>query len=123
MSAGRFVSHAQFGEDVRLWRALGHIATGRYVDVGAQDPDLDSVTRAFYDRGWSGVNVEPVPAYAARLRERRPRDVTLAVALAERPGNLALHVFPATGLSTLDGAIADMHRRQGHEARTIGRRR
>jgi len=119
MSVGRFVSHAQFGEDVRLLRALGHVAAGRYVDVGAQDPDIDSVTRAFYDRGWSGVNIEPVPANAARLRERRPRDATLAVALAEQPGNLTLHVFPATGLSTLDGAIADMHRRQGHEARTI----
>jgi FkbM family methyltransferase len=104
---------------VRLWRALGHIAPGRYVDVGAQDPDGDSVTRAFYERGWSGVNVEPVPAYAAHLRERRPRDATLAVALAERPGTRTLHEFPTTGLSTLDDAIADMHRRQGHETRAI----
>jgi len=118
-TAGRFVSYAQFGEDVRLWRALAGVASGRYIDVGAQHPDADSVTRAFYDRGWSGVNVEPVPDYVALLRERRPRDATLAVALAERPGRLTLHEFPATGLSTLDDAIADMHRKHGHDARSI----
>jgi FkbM family methyltransferase len=115
---GRFVSHAQYGEDVRLWRALGHVAEGRYVDVGAQDPDDMSVTRAFYDRGWSGINVEPVPAYAAKLRARRPRDVTLEAALAAMPGERTLHEVPDTGLSTLDPAIARWHADQGRSMRS-----
>ena len=75
-----FVSFAQNGEDIVLWRALRHIRTGVYVDVGAADPIDDSVTKAFYERGWRGVNVEPVPAYAELLRQDRPRDLTFAEA-------------------------------------------
>jgi FkbM family methyltransferase len=112
-----FVSHAQFGEDVRLWRALGHVDRGCYVDVGAADPDDMSVTRAFYERGWHGVNVEPVAVHAAALRERRPRDVTLEVALASSPGERTLHELSATGLSTLDPTIARWHASQGREVK------
>ena len=54
-----FVSYAQNFEDVMLWRALRHVESGFYIDVGAAHPDDYSVTRAFYDRGWSGINVEP----------------------------------------------------------------
>ena len=50
-----FVSYAQNFEDVMLWRALKHIDCGFYIDVGAQDPVIDSVTKSFYDHGWRGV--------------------------------------------------------------------
>jgi hypothetical protein len=46
-----FTSYAQNFEDVTLWRALRDVEAGFYVDVGAWDPDLDSVTRAFSERG------------------------------------------------------------------------
>ena len=42
-----FVSHAQNFEDVMLWRALGDVKQGFYVDVGAADPVDMSVTKAF----------------------------------------------------------------------------
>ena len=29
---------------------------GFYVDVGAYDPDYDSVTKLFYLKGWNGIN-------------------------------------------------------------------
>jgi hypothetical protein len=54
-----FISYGQNSEDVVLWRALRDIGTGFYVDVGAGDPKEDSVTHAFYERGWSGINIEP----------------------------------------------------------------
>jgi hypothetical protein len=57
------------------------VGSGFYIDVGSQHPDIDSVTRAFYDRGWRGVNIEPVPAYIELLRAARPRDVNLGIAL------------------------------------------
>ena len=58
-----FISYAQNYEDVMLWRALQHVENGFYVDVGANDPTVDSVTKAFYDRGWRGLNIEPVQLY------------------------------------------------------------
>jgi len=71
------ISYAQNREDILLWRALFDIEEGFYVDVGAQDPTLDSVTRAFYDRGWRGINIEPVTGYFDKLCVERPKDLTL----------------------------------------------
>jgi FkbM family methyltransferase len=81
--------------------------------VGAQDPTHDSVTRAFYDRGWRGVNIEPATGCFQKLCAARPRDLTLQVALGNREGWATLHEFPDTGLSTLVGSLAAAHRAIG----------
>ncbi len=114
----RFVSYAQNLEDVMLWRALRDEAPagGRYIDVGAADPTALSVTRAFYDRGWRGVNVEPLPDAAAALRRARPGDVVVEAALAAAPGTRPFYrvVHQAqTGLSTFDLDVARRHERAG----------
>ncbi len=104
-----FISYAQTMEDVMLWRALGDAGPGFYIDVGAADPDRLSVTRAFYERGWHGLDVEPLPEQAARLREARPRDVVIEAALAAAPGTATFHRVRRDGdlgLSTLDPAAA-----------------
>ena len=69
-----FVSYAQNCEDVLLHRAFGKQETGFYVDVGASDPVDGSTTKAFYDRGWSGIDVEPGAVFA-ELVAARPRDI------------------------------------------------
>ena len=72
MTATEFISYAQNAEDVVLWRTLGHVPCGSYVDVGAADPTADSVTRGSMKR-WRGVNVEPVQSpLAAALMAARP---------------------------------------------------
>ena len=78
------ISYAQNAEDVRLAR-LFDSSSGFYVDIGAGDPTEFSVTKHFYDRGWSGINVEPGPAFE-RLEQQRPRDVNLRLAVAPRVG-------------------------------------
>ena len=109
-----FVSYSQNGEDVVLMRALRHVESGRYIDVGANDPTLDSVTRAFYDRGWAGITVEPVHEYAERQRSERPRDTLIEAAITDDPGGrVVLHQIPDTGLSTLVDDVGDAHRDAG----------
>ena len=110
------ISYAQTREDVLLWRALHTVHRGFYVDIGAHDPTDLSVTRAFYDLGWRGINVEPNPYYAEKLRNERPRDVTLEVALGHSPGTAAFYEFGDTGLSTLVKEIADEHMAAGFTA-------
>lgn len=108
-----FISYAQNFEDVMLWRALQGVGSGFYIDVGAAHPDIDSVTRAFYDRGWTGINVEPVPGSARRLAAARLRDVTLPVALSDTPGRTRFFVVGAssdTGLSTMLPGVLDDYR-------------
>jgi FkbM family methyltransferase len=78
------VSYAQNAEDVVLDRVFGSQAHGIYIDVGASDPVRDSVTKHFYDRGWSGVNIEPLAIEFRALVEQRPRDTNLNIALGSR---------------------------------------
>ena len=104
-----FESAAQNFEDVMLYRALGDVEAGFYIDVGAQDPDIDSVSKAFFVRGWRGIHIEPVPEYAERLRAARPGDTIIEAAASNEVGTTALTVFPMTGLSTADPMVAKNH--------------
>ena len=110
-----FISYAQNFEDVMLHRALKTIEKGFYLDVGAQDPVVDSVTKAFYERGWRGINLEPVSHWYERLLADRPEDVNLQVAASDVPGRLSFFEVKDTGLSTLDVATAQRHAGQGYE--------
>jgi FkbM family methyltransferase len=109
----KFVSYAQNFEDVMLWRALKDVHEGFYVDLGAWSPDRDSVTRAFYERGWRGLNVEPNPVLHAQLQDKRPRDINLRVAVGARPGKAMMNFVENSGLSTLLDSVAERHQAAG----------
>ena len=100
------LSYSANFEDVILHRIFGGQAEGFYVDVGAAHPLMENDTKALYDRGWTGVNVEPNPALFAELARDRPRDRNLNLALADAPGELDYFEVVGTGLSTLDPAEA-----------------
>ena len=112
-----FVSYAQNFEDVMLWRALGSVKQGFYIDVGAADPVDMSVTQAFYETGWHGVNVEPAPHYFDRLRAARSADVNLEVAVGRTSGSRMFYEIDQTGLSTLSAEIAAEHEAAGWTVR------
>ncbi len=102
-----------------LWRALGHVPNGFYIDVGAQHPVIDSVSKAFYEHGWRGIHVEAIPSNAALLRQDRPDETVLQVALSHEPGILEFYEVVGTGLSTGDKAVAESHQAQGFTVCTL----
>jgi FkbM family methyltransferase len=115
-----FVSYAQNFEDVMLWRALRHVGTGFYIDAGAYDPVSDSVTKAFYERRWRGINIEPAPAPYARLLAERPNDININAALGEQEGSAPFYlVAEGNGLSTLSPDFARTHQGAGWAQREI----
>jgi FkbM family methyltransferase len=114
-----FISYAQNFEDVMIWRALKHVENGFYIDVGANDPTLYSVTRACYDKGWHGINLEPVAEFFNRLVAQRSRDTNLQVGAGEVAGSFPFFDIPDTGLATSDPAVAQKHRDGGWEVNTI----
>lgn len=102
VAAEAIVSYSQNAEDVRLWRVFADVEKGFYVDVGAGDPTIGSVTRLFYDHGWSGINIEPAPPFAA-LNDARIRDVNIRAAVGASEGTVAFSLtYPDLGMSTLD---------------------
>ena len=119
-----FISYAQNMEDVMLYRALRDVQHGFYVDVGANSPDQHSVTRALYEQGWRGINIEPMPAFHEQLVAARPGDINLAIAVGDRSGIVKFHDIPGSGLSTVDQEVARPHRLSGyrdHRAAGAGR--
>ena len=113
-----FVSYAQNYEDVMLARAFAGVERGFYVDVGAQDPRFDSVTKAFYDLGWHGINLEPVEHWHRKLVEERPRDINLCLAAGDHAGAIEFHETDESGLSTASAEFARRLREAGHALRT-----
>lgn len=54
-----FTSYAPDFHDVMLWRALGQITAGRYIDAVAGHAAQTSLGRAFREQGWHGVHAAP----------------------------------------------------------------
>ncbi|WP_151901197.1 FkbM family methyltransferase [Sulfurimonas hydrogeniphila] len=101
-----FVSYSQNLEDVMLHRALQNVKEGFYIDVGANDPLHDSVTKAFYDAGWQGINVEPEKKFFQRLQEKRVRDINLNYAVSAKMDEITFFVSDVRGRSTTNPDIA-----------------
>ena len=95
------ISYAQNCEDIILYRCFRDVTAGFYVDVGAFHPENASVTKVFYDKGWSGINIEPGQGITA-LRAARPRDLNLEVAISDHSGEANFYEHPNDpGTSTL----------------------
>ncbi len=109
----RKVSYAQNREDMLLARALPD-EKGFYIDIGAAEPLAFSVTKHFYERGWSGVNVEPQDDYFRQIVADRPRDINLQLVVSDKPGTFTLHIAPThPGWATTCADVAAQMSEQG----------
>jgi FkbM family methyltransferase len=100
-------SYAQNYEDVILARVFPG-KTGFYIDAGANHPEYHSVTKHFYDKGWSGVNIEPHLGFHRALCEQRPRDVNLCVGVSDREAIVEFHeVASGLGINSLTTHYTD----------------
>ncbi len=98
-----FISYAQSFEDVLLNRVFRDKVDGFYIDIGALHPTSDSVTKAFYNRGWCGINIEPIQEFYHVFCQDRPRDINLNIAVSNTSGELEFfQVMQQPGNSSLD---------------------
>lgn len=106
MNDNYIISYAQNREDIILSAFFSDVEEGFYVDIGAFDPIEDSVTKYFYDRGWSGINVEPNKKLFTRLQKERPRDINLNLGISNRKGTLEYREYiDGKGLSTFSDDV------------------
>ena len=106
------ISYAQNREDFLIAAFFPDVSQGHYVDVGASDPTVYSVTKLFYEQGWAGINVEPIPELADRLRAERSRDVTIQSGLGAAEGTATLRQYSGSGLSTTSVQQMEKHANQ-----------
>ena len=114
-----FISYAQNFEDVMLWRALKHIEHGFYLDVGANDPIEDSITKAFYDHGWSGINIEPLSTHIQALNSQRPRDTNLQFIVSDVEEPIELWESEVRGWASAHPDVIKKHLEKNHQGHYI----
>jgi len=79
------VSWSQCGEDLSLVALLQATRkSGFYIDVGAHHPDRFSVTRALYDIGWTGINIDADAEVERDFLRKRPLDKFLVGAVGTK---------------------------------------
>ena len=102
------LSWAQEGEDLVLCSLFERDPpVGQFfVDVGAHHPQRFSNTWLFYQRGWKGINIDPVPDGMREFDRLRPRDINLQVGVSDRPGTGRLYLFDDSALATFSGERA-----------------
>lgn len=109
------VTFAQNREDLIIAEFLKGIEHGFYVDVGANDPDLHSVTKRFYMSGWHGINIEPSSKLYARLVQKRRRDINIKVGVGATNSEEKFREYPqGDGLSTFSEAMKEEYNKSGY---------
>ena len=85
-----------------LWRILDahHHQLGTYVEVGSNHPWKHSNTAFFYERGWSGIAIDPNPEFASLFSDERPRDTFLNLGISDEQATLTYYQFPQSLYNT-----------------------
>jgi FkbM family methyltransferase len=112
------ISYAQNFEDVMLARVFAGRDNGFYVDVGAADPVNLSVTKWFYDLGWSGLNIEPNKQLFDRLAADRPRDINLDCGVGATASEAQFFEPEVGELSSFDSRVQDNAKSAGVQGST-----
>jgi len=102
---------SQFYEDYILGYVFKNVKKGFYIDVGANDPNTDNVTRSFYERGWNGINIEPNVGLFKKIVHSRPRDSNYNIGISDKEGTMPFYQETDStyreGLSTFDKKNAE----------------
>jgi FkbM family methyltransferase len=92
-------SHSQFNEDLLIDLLMISKKNGFYLDIGANDPSFNNNMKRFYDKGWSGINIEPGVDSIKKFSENRPLDINLNIGVGPFKGTLTF--YQVVGDSTL----------------------
>ena len=96
-------SFSQFQEDLIIDELFNRKSTGLYVDIGANDPLINSNTKYFYSRGWRGINIEPNIIAFNKIKEDRKEDCNLNLAISDKSSELTFYlVGDDSSISTLN---------------------
>lgn len=100
-------SWSQEGEDMLLRRIFSNKKCGFYVDVGAHHPKRFSNTYYFYRKGWTGINIDPMPNVMKLFNKFRPKDINLEIGVAEKKDLIHYYMFTEPALNSLSAERAN----------------
>lgn len=96
------ISYGQNGEDLSISRLFEHTQNGFYVDIGAHHPVRFSNTYLFYQKGWSGINIDAQPGSMKLFKKMRPRDINIEVGVGTSSEEMLFYQFNESALNTFN---------------------
>ena len=110
-----YATYSQTGED----RIVGYlfntlnIKMPTYLDIGTNEPIISNNTFLLYDKGCTGVCIEPDPSICKRIKKKRPKDTVLNIGVGiSNAASAAFYLFPGkfNGWSTFSEQEANIRK-------------
>jgi FkbM family methyltransferase len=96
------LSYSQSGEDMILDTIFCNVDKGFYVDIGANNPYIQSNTHYFYKKGWNGINVDALTGTKNLFDKARPRDINVEVGIDNKESQLKYYMFKSSFYNTFN---------------------
>lgn len=113
------IYYAQNREDLLIGAFFPDIERGFYIDIGANDPVIDSVTKLFYDKGWHGINIDPIRQHISDLKKDRPGDINLQIGIGDKKDRLLFTEYTeGDGLSTFADQLKKQYKNESNKPTT-----
>jgi len=100
-------SYSQSGEDMILNTIFKGKKKGFYIDVGANNPKMNSNTHFFYKLGWCGINIDALPGSMNKFNLIRPRDINLEIPISDKEETLKYYMFSSSSFNTFSDEMAN----------------
>lgn len=108
---GPKVSYSQSGEDLIIDFIFDtlQVKAHSYLDIGAHHAKHLSNSYYFYEKGVSGVCIEPDPVLCEAIKKIRPRDICLSVGVGGGGGKAKLYIMDPPTLNTFSEKEAKIY--------------
>lgn len=107
------LAYSQEGEDLILQRFFAKEKPAFYVDVGAHHPFRYSNTTLLNQKGWRGINVDPLPGTKKLFDRIRPKDINLEVGISKEEGVLTYFRYDDPALNTFVPGLVEDRKTKG----------
>jgi FkbM family methyltransferase len=89
------INFSSDGEDSILYKWLGDISNGFYVDIGSHKPFYSSNTYGFYLNNWSGICIDPNPGLKLKYSLLRSSDLFInsAIVMKKKTNNNLFYYY------------------------------
>ena len=83
---------------------------GFYVDVGANNPLIQSNTHYFYKKGWKGINIDATPNSMKLFNKIRKRDINIEKPISDKHETLKYYLFSPSYYNTFEERFAELYK-------------
>ena len=82
-----------FGEDLFVNNYFSEVDKGFYIDIGCNQPKINSLTYSLYKKGWKGLNCDISERCIQLYRFFRERDINLNIAVGKIEKQVKSFIF------------------------------